>query len=163
MCLAASSRSTSWRQRELCVSFPAQSRSRAVHAAVDPQLQPDLGQVGASVEWVGELCAADIELQRELAAEGALCELPSTAQESCARSCGRCAGWGKWERSWRAHRKGEVRPGHRAHASTLPRRAAGCLLAAEERNAPRRAHRRVAAEERNAPRRAHRRAALKSC
>jgi hypothetical protein len=68
-----------------------------VHAAVDPQLQPDLGQVGASAEWVGELCAADIEPQRELAAEGALCELPSTAQESCARSCGRCAGWGTWE------------------------------------------------------------------
>ena len=97
MCLAASSRSTSWRQRELCVSFPAQSRSRTVHAALEPQLQPDLGQVGASAEWVGELCAADIEPQRELAAEGALCELPSTAQENCARSCGRCAGWGKWE------------------------------------------------------------------
>jgi len=157
MCLVASSRSTSWRQRELCVSFLAQSRSRAVHAAVDPQLQPDLGQVGASAEWVGELCAADIEPQRELAAEGALCELPSTAQESCARSCGRCAGWGKWE-----PRRGDG-PGEligkekcapdivRTIASTLPRRAASCLLA------------NLAAEEKYAPWRAHRRSAPKSC
>jgi len=90
-----------------------------VHAAVGPQLQPDLGQVGASAEWVGELCAADIEPQRELAAEGALCELPSTAQESCARSLGVAQAGARGsldeKSARRAHRKGEVRPGHRAH------------------------------------------------